>query len=208
MMGIALPLAEFMARLAGTRSWFRRLRPLMSRGPARQLWQPVSARAVVAKLCRSSLRVCPCTRKSSLWVETFTSMFGWGGERRWVHWLVVESHDWCGRVPSDMVWMSSEMALSCSASLSQHMWAKWFGRLHEEHVEPKAGHCVLLMAVRSRSPWPWRPQKQQVALLLVGALLVVVCPLFGVGWVLVGVVWGRLGLKGVALGGLGLCWRR
>ena len=47
-MGRALPLAEFMCRVAGIKSWLLRPSPLWSSGPARQLWHPVSARAVVA----------------------------------------------------------------------------------------------------------------------------------------------------------------
>lgn len=90
-------------------------------GPARQLWHPVSARAVVAMLWRSTLRVWPWALKSSLWDDTLTSMLGWGGERRWVQVMVLESHDWWGSDPSVIVDTVSDIALSCSACLDQHI---------------------------------------------------------------------------------------
>lgn len=79
-------------------------------------------------------------------------------------------------------------------------------------MEPKAGHCVRLIAVRALSPWPWWPQKQHVAFGLLAGLALLACPLFGVGWVrgdARGVeIWGRFGLKGVALADeRGVGWR-
>ena len=65
MMGRLLPLAECINKLTGIRSVDDRCRSERRLGPARQLWQPVSAMAVVARLRVSAERVCPWHRKSS-----------------------------------------------------------------------------------------------------------------------------------------------
>ena len=56
-MGRLLPLADLMSRLTGMRSFFLRRRFIIRVGPARQLWHPVSAMAVVARWCVSWGRV-------------------------------------------------------------------------------------------------------------------------------------------------------
>ena len=53
-------------------------------GPARQLWQPVSAMAVVTRLWVSVRRVWPWCLKSSASADSETSMCGWGGDFLWV----------------------------------------------------------------------------------------------------------------------------
>ena len=179
------------------RSCALRSRPCMRVGPAKQLWQPVSARARVAMFRRSILSVCPWVWKSVRWVETTTLRVGWGGERRCAQVLDVWSQVWCGRVPSVMSLTTSWMALSCSV-VCEHICDVWLGRPQDLHVLPNAGHWVLLMAVLALVPWPWRPQKQH-AVLLFGRGVGVVGGHLGVA--------GRLGLWGVALGGGYCCWR-
>ncbi len=65
MIGRLVPLAECIMRFTGMRSVAVSCRLARRVGPARQLWHPVSAMAVVARLCVSSRKVCPCLRKSS-----------------------------------------------------------------------------------------------------------------------------------------------
>ena len=60
MMGSWLPLADLIVSDTGIKSPFSRPRLLMSLGPARQLWHPVSASAVADWLEPSFLRVWPC----------------------------------------------------------------------------------------------------------------------------------------------------
>ena len=197
MMGMGLPLAELMVREAGMRSCALRSRLRIRVGPAKQLWQPVSARARVAIFRRSLLRVCLWVWKSARWVETTTSRVGWGGERRCAQVWDVWSQVWCGRVPSVMSLTTSWMAFSCSA-VCQHIRDMWLGRPQDWHVLPNAGHWVLLMAVLALVPWPWRPQKQHTGLLFGCGVGVVGCRLGVADW---------LGLVGVALGGWCCCWR-
>ena len=96
MIGRLVPLAECITRFTGIRSAADRRRPDRRLGPARQLWQPVSAMAVVARLWVSVRRVWPWYLKSSARAEIETSMFGCGGDLfrlqrwDWVPGLVVE----------------------------------------------------------------------------------------------------------------------
>ena len=85
MIGRLVPLAECINRLTGIRSVDDRWRSERRLGPARQLWQPVSAMAVVARLRVSAGRVCPWHWKSSACAEIQTSRLGWGGDRFWRH---------------------------------------------------------------------------------------------------------------------------
>ena len=120
--GRLVPLAECIIRLTGmrseavSRSLERRL------GPARQLWQPVSAIAVVARLCVSVRKVWPWCLKSSTHADMVTSMWGWGGDFLWVQSWEAGSQVWWWRVPSTIVSTCSYMALSCSTDC-QHIWA-------------------------------------------------------------------------------------
>ena len=57
--GRLFPLAECITKLTGMRSEVVSRSPDRSLGPARQLWQPVSAIASVASACVSSRSVCP-----------------------------------------------------------------------------------------------------------------------------------------------------
>ncbi len=59
MIGRGWPLADVMAREAGIRSLSLSCKPACSVGPARQLWHPVSARAVVIRPLTSLRRVWP-----------------------------------------------------------------------------------------------------------------------------------------------------
>ena len=157
MIGILVPLAECIIRFTGMR--FEAVRRSLDRrpGPARQLWQPVSAMAVETRLWVSVRRVWPWCLKSSAHVDSETSMCGWGGDFLWVQrWDVGSQVRWC-RVPSTIVLTCSNMALSCSTDC-QHIWAVWFCRPQDEHMVPYAGKWMHLWAVRSCSPWPWRPQ--------------------------------------------------
>lgn len=81
MIGRLVPLAECINRLTGIRSVDDRWRSERRLGPVRQLWQPMSAMAVVARLRVSSGRVCPWHRKSSACAEIQTLRLGWGGDR-------------------------------------------------------------------------------------------------------------------------------
>ena len=77
---------------------------------------------------------------------------------------------------------------------------------------PKAGQWMRLWAVRSYSPWPWRPQKlhvpRMVGVPLGDRLSDCLCPLdevfLGLGWLvsLIG-LWPARGRVGVALPGPG-----
>lgn len=155
-------------------------------------------------------RVWPWCLKSSASADSETSTCGWGGDFLWVQSWDVESQVWWWRVPSTIVSTCSNMALSCSTGC-QHIWAVWFCRPQDEHVVPNAGQWMRLWAVRSCSPWPWRPQKLQmpVALgdLLRGCLWPLVEVFLGLGWLysLVGVWPGGVARVqvGVALPGPG-----
>ena len=85
MIGRFVPLAECIMRLTGIRSVADRWRPDRRVGPARQLWQPVSAMAVVAKFWVSVRSVCQWHRKSSARAEIQTSRLGCGGDLLWLH---------------------------------------------------------------------------------------------------------------------------
>ena len=221
MIGRLVPLAECITRFTGIRSAADRRRPDRRLGPARQLWQPVSAMAVVARSWVSVRRVWPWYLKSSARAEIETSMFGCGGDLFWLQRWDCGSQVWWWRAPSVMVSICSNTALSCSMDC-QHIRAVWFCLPHDEQVVPKAGQCIRRWAVRSCSPCPWRPQKLQMPRLMgvvLGDWLGWLWPRVGVflwlGWLLPLVVVWLGGRVGVALpgpcpvrGAGRFCWRR
>ena len=75
-----VPLAECITRLTGMRSEAVSRSPERRLGPARQLWQPVSTIAVVARSCVSMRRVWPWCLKSSDRADIVTLRWGWGGD--------------------------------------------------------------------------------------------------------------------------------
>ena len=101
-MGRLFPLADFIVRLTGMRSFGPRCNLDMRSGPARQLWQPVSASAVVGMCLDSRGRVWPWFLKSSAWEETRIMIMGCEGECFCIQDEVSLCHVWWGRVPSDI----------------------------------------------------------------------------------------------------------
>ena len=140
-MGRLFPLADFIVRLTGMRSFGTRCSLDMRSVPARQLWQPVSAIAVVGMCLDSRGRVWPWVLKSSAWEETRMAITGCEGERCCTQDEVSLCHVWWGRVPSDIPWASSERADSCSVRC-QHTEAVWCCLPHDVQVLPKAGQWI------------------------------------------------------------------
>ena len=199
MIGMLVPLAEYIVRFTGMRSVAVSCRLARRVGPVRQLWPWRWSRDCMSLRVRC-VRVYGSPPLLLIWrhsgsvvggidVGSMTGMFGpMFGD-------------------ADIVSTCSNTALSCSM-LCQHMWAEWFGFPHVEQVVPKAGQCSLLWAVLSCSPCPVVPQKVHMPL-LVGVALEVWLPwpwpwvevalwlgwLCILGWVwFVGVARGRVGV--------------